>query len=77
MNRPHIVVHPPGLDGSRRVTADDEPLGVASHLDDVREILRLSDVDVGDVETGDRIDWQGGGPGDWPGLEEPHDVGNP
>ncbi|MER5481563.1 hypothetical protein ABT026_32025 [Streptomyces sp. NPDC002734] len=74
MNRPHIVVHPPGLDGSRRVTADDEALGVASHLDDVREILRLSDLDAGDVETGDRIDWQGGGPGQWPGLEEHHDL---
>ncbi|WP_151769978.1 hypothetical protein [Streptomyces abyssomicinicus] len=70
MNGPDIVVHPPGLDGSRRVTLDDEPLGVASHLDDVREILRLADLDVGDLEGGDRIDWQGGGPGEWPGLEE-------
>jgi hypothetical protein len=70
MDRPDIVVHPPGLDGSRRVTRGDEPLGVASHLDDVREILRLADLDVGDVGTSDRIDWQGGGPDAWPGLEE-------
>lgn len=38
---PHIVVHPPALDGSRRVTEGDVMLGIASHLDDVVEILRL------------------------------------
>ncbi|MET8576821.1 hypothetical protein [Streptomyces sp. NPDC005012] len=70
MNRPDIVVHPPGLDGSRRVTLGDETLGLASHLDDVREILRLADLDVGDVESGEGVDWQGGGPGEWPGLED-------
>ncbi|MFF0199835.1 hypothetical protein [Streptomyces sp. NPDC005017] len=70
---PHVVVHPPALDGSRRVTADDHPLGVASHLDDVVEILRLADLDRIEVEEEDFIEWQGGGPEDWPGLSE-HDV---
>lgn len=71
MNRPGIVVRAPALDGSRRVTAGDEILGVASHLDDVTEILRLADLDVIDVETSDLIEWQGGGPEDWPGLSQP------
>lgn len=71
MNRPGIVVRAPALDGSRRVTAGDEILGVASHLDDVIEILRLADLDVIDVETSDLIEWQGGGPEDWPGLSQP------
>jgi hypothetical protein len=69
---PHIVVHPPALDGSRRVTTGDETLGIASHLDDVVEILRLADLDRIEVEESDLIEWQGGGPEDWPGLSEHH-----
>ncbi|GAB7105424.1 hypothetical protein JCM4814A_37380 [Streptomyces phaeofaciens JCM 4814] len=69
---PHIVVHPPALDGSRRVTSEDIVLGVASHLDDVVEILRLADLDRIEVEVSDLIEWQGGGPDDWPGLSEHH-----
>ncbi len=56
---PHIVVHAPALDGSRRVTNGDETLGVASHLDDVVEILRLADLDRLEVEESDLIEWQG------------------
>ncbi|MEU7558603.1 hypothetical protein [Streptomyces eurythermus] len=67
---PHIVVHSPALDGSRRVTEGDVTLGVASHLDDVVEILRLADLDRIEVEESDLIEWQGGGPDDWPGLGE-------
>ncbi|WP_307166071.1 hypothetical protein [Streptomyces rishiriensis] len=70
--QPHIVVHPPALDGSRRVTSGDAVLGVASHLDDVVEILRLADLDRIEVEESDLIEWQGGGPDDWPGLSEEH-----
>ncbi|MFE9440106.1 hypothetical protein ACFYO2_14010 [Streptomyces sp. NPDC006602] len=70
---PHIVVHAPALDGSRRVTWDDENLGVASHLDDVVELLRLADLDEVEVEESDIIEWQGGGPDDWPGLSEHHE----
>ncbi|MET7853018.1 hypothetical protein AB0D78_26930 [Streptomyces avermitilis] len=70
---PHIVVHPPALDGSRRVTAGDAPLGIASHLDDVIEILRMADLDRIEVEESDLIEWQGGGPDDWPGLSEHED----
>ncbi|ODA74707.1 hypothetical protein APS67_000896 [Streptomyces sp. AVP053U2] len=66
------MVHSPALDGSRRVTSGDETLGVASHLDDVSEILRLADLYVTDVEGTDLIEWQGGGPEDWPGLSEEH-----
>ncbi|MER5843301.1 MULTISPECIES: hypothetical protein [Streptomyces] len=82
---PHIVVHAPALDGSRRVTSGDETLGVASHLDDVGEILRLADhggtslleliEEFGgttDIEEADLIEWQGGGPEDWPGLSKEH-----
>ncbi|MET7654959.1 MULTISPECIES: hypothetical protein [unclassified Streptomyces] len=69
---PQIVVHPPALDGSRRVTSGDAVLGVASHLDDVVEILRLADLDRIEVEESDLIEWRGGGPDDWPGLSEPH-----
>ncbi|MBW8707130.1 hypothetical protein MBT84_46615 [Streptomyces sp. MBT84] len=64
----HIVVHSPALDGSRRVTEDDVILGVASHLDDVIEILRLADLDRIEVEESGFIEWQGGGPYEWPGL---------
>ncbi|MYV38936.1 hypothetical protein GT030_08630 [Streptomyces sp. SID1328] len=67
---PHIVVHPPALDGSRRVTEGEVTLGLASHLDDVIEILRLADLDRIEVEESDLIDWLGGGPDDWPGLSE-------
>ncbi|MFI6020377.1 hypothetical protein ACIBCP_22405 [Streptomyces sp. NPDC051287] len=67
---PHIVVHAPALDGSRRVTEGDVTLGLASHLDDVVEILRMADLDRIEVEESDLIEWQGGGPDDWPGLTE-------
>lgn len=67
---PHIVVHSPALDGSRRVTYGDETLGVASHIDDVTELLRLADLYVTDVEDSDLVQWQGGGPDEWPGLHE-------
>jgi len=72
MEYPSIVVHAPALDGSRRVTAGDETLGIAYHLDDVVEILRLADLDEIEVQESDIIDWQGGGPDDWPGLSEHH-----
>lgn len=64
---------PPALDGSRRVTEGDETLGIASHVDDVSEILRLADLYVTDVAETDLIEWQGGGPDDWPGLSEHHE----
>jgi hypothetical protein len=67
---PLIVVHTPALDGSRRVTEGDVILGVASHLDDVIEILRLADLDQIEVEESGHIEWQGGGPDEWPGLSE-------
>ncbi|MFF3613132.1 hypothetical protein [Streptomyces sp. NPDC002580] len=72
MELPRIVVHVPGLDGSRRVTEADRVLGIAYHLDDVVEILRQADVDLDaiEVEESDIIEWQGGGPDDWPGLSE-------
>ena len=70
---PRVVVHPPALDGSRRVTSGAETLGIASHLDDVVEILRLADLDRVEVEESDLIEWEGGGPEDWPGLSEHHD----
>ncbi|WP_328874690.1 hypothetical protein OHT76_34055 [Streptomyces sp. NBC_00287] len=71
--QPHIVVHSPALDGSRRVTAGDETLGIASHVDDVAEFLRLADLYVTDVAETDLIEWQGGGPDEWPGLSEHHE----
>ncbi|EGX59643.1 hypothetical protein SZN_11868 [Streptomyces zinciresistens K42] len=71
--RPRIVVHAPALDGSRRVTEGDETLGIATHADDVAEILRLADHYVTDLAHSGFIDWQGGGPDDWPGLSEEHE----
>lgn len=56
---PHIVVHSPALDGSRRVTSGEETLGIASHVDDVAELLRLADLYVTDVESSDLVEWQG------------------
>ncbi|MBW8822178.1 MAG: hypothetical protein JF598_29245, partial [Streptomyces sp.] len=41
-----------------------------SHLDDVVELLRLADLDRIEVEDDDIVEWQGGGPEDWPGLSE-------
>ncbi|MEU9229872.1 hypothetical protein AB0D40_36680 [Streptomyces massasporeus] len=72
--QPHVVVHAPALDGSRRVTLGEEPLGVATHTDDVAEILRLADLYVTDVAASDLVEWQGGGPDDWPGLSEHHEA---
>jgi hypothetical protein len=60
-----VVVHAPALDGSRRVTVDDQPLGLATHLDDVVELLRQVDLDRVEVEETDLIEWQGGGAEDW------------
>ena len=71
---PRVVVHPPALDGSRRVTEGEQTLGIATHMDDVAEILRRADLYVTDVEASDFIEWQGGGPEDWPGLSEHHEV---
>jgi hypothetical protein len=68
VRHPHVVVHPPALDGSRRVTVDDQALGLATHLDDVVELLRQVDLDRVEVEESDLIEWQGGGAEDWPGL---------
>jgi hypothetical protein len=68
------VVHPPALDGSRRVTEGDATLGIATHVDDVSEILRLADLYVTDVADSDLVEWQGGGPDDWPGLSEHHEA---
>ncbi|MFC5213288.1 hypothetical protein [Streptomyces coerulescens] len=70
---PHVVVHAPALDGSRRVTEGDETLGIATHVDDVSEILRLADLYVTDISESGFIEWQGGGPDDWPGLSEHHE----
>ena len=50
-----------------------ETLGIATHVDDVGEILRLADLYVTDIEHSDLIEWQGGGPDDWPGLSEHHE----
>ncbi|MYR42396.1 hypothetical protein [Streptomyces sp. SID5910] len=69
-----VVVRPAALDGSRRVTLGEETLGVASHLDDVAEILRLADLYLTDVASSDLVEWQGGGPDEWPGLHEHHDA---
>ncbi|MGV9251463.1 hypothetical protein [Streptomyces sp. NPDC003697] len=73
-NPPHVVVHPPALDGSRRVTEGDVTLGVASHLDDVVEILGLAGHDWAEIEEGGLVEWQGGGPDYWPGLSEDEDA---
>jgi hypothetical protein len=71
---PHVVVHPPALDGSRRVTEGDVTLGIAAHGEDVSEILRLADLYVTDLAESDLVEWQGGGPDDWPGLSEHHEA---
>lgn len=55
------------------VTSGEETLGIASHVDDVAELLRLADLYVTDVESSDLVEWQGGGPEDWPGLHEHHE----
>ncbi|GAA2382447.1 hypothetical protein GCM10010255_05810 [Streptomyces coeruleofuscus] len=47
-------------------------MGIATHVDDVAEILRLADLYVTDIEENDLVEWQGGGPDDWPGLSEHH-----
>ncbi|MBJ6622057.1 hypothetical protein [Streptomyces sp. DHE17-7] len=60
-----MVVHPRGRPAGH---SGDETLGVASHVDDVAELLRLADLYVTDVEGSDLVEWQGGGPDDWPGL---------
>ena len=41
--------------------------------DAMAEILRLADLYVTDIEETDLIEWEGGGPDDWPGLSEHHE----
>ncbi|MCD7440262.1 hypothetical protein K4B79_18785 [Streptomyces lincolnensis] len=65
-----VIVHPPSTTGGRRVRVDGEILGLAHGLVDVAEFLRRAglEVDPADVAQVQWIDWRGGGPGEWGGL---------
>ena len=47
---PHIVVHPPALDGSRRVTSGDAVLGLAAEAEDLALAGLQRAADAGDEE---------------------------
>lgn len=62
-----IVVHPPGENGGRRVTAHAEQLGVAFRQEDVVEFLRNAGLSEDEIQLDDPnlIEWRGGGPDVW------------
>ncbi|MFF3622355.1 hypothetical protein [Streptomyces sp. NPDC002467] len=66
-DRTHIVVHPVGPSGGRRVVAhvhgEDQPLGTAQSMRDVVEFLRRVGLD--DEAEWPPIEWRGGGPEVW------------
>ncbi|AWN24905.1 MULTISPECIES: hypothetical protein [Streptomyces] len=50
---PHIVVHPPSVDGGRRLHVDARPLGVAYDVADLLELLRRAGLDPEEVRLND------------------------
>jgi len=58
--RPRVVVEEP-LDGRRRVLVDGQDVGVVVSPDELRGLLTRAGIDDPHL-----IDWQGGGPDDWP-----------
>lgn len=65
--RPRVVVEEP-LDGRRRVRIDGEDVGVVVNPDELRHLLTRAGLTAEDAPVDDPslIDWQGGGPDDWP-----------
>ena len=62
--RPRVVVEEP-LDGRRRVRIDGEDVGVVVNPDDLRGLLTRAGLTT-PADDPHLIDWQGGGPDDWP-----------
>jgi len=60
--RPRVVVEDP-LDGRRRVRIDGEDVGMVVTPDELRGLLTRAGLTGEDTRL---IDWQGGGPDDWP-----------
>ncbi|MFD7505255.1 hypothetical protein [Streptomyces sp. NPDC059850] len=58
--RPRVVVEEPH-DGRRRVRIDGQDVGVVVNADELRGLLTRAGID-----DPRQIDWQGGGPDDWP-----------
>jgi hypothetical protein len=65
--RPRVVVEEP-IDGRRRVQVDGADVGVLVSPDELRRILSRLGLMGEDAPIDDPrlIDWQGGGPDDWP-----------
>ncbi|GGZ91495.1 hypothetical protein ACFOOM_23735 [Streptomyces echinoruber] len=66
--QPRVVVYPPDEDGGRRVRVAGTLLGRAFSLRDVVALLReagLRGWEERDVVRTDRVQWRGGGPGEW------------
>jgi hypothetical protein len=63
-----IVIYPPAEDGGRRVRVDGRFVGMAYHLLDVVEFLRLAGLEHVDedwVRQSSLIEWRGPGAGEW------------
>ncbi|RNG16625.1 hypothetical protein [Streptomyces botrytidirepellens] len=65
--RPRVVVEEPH-DGRRRVRIDGEDVGVVVNAEELRRLLTRTGLTDEDTPVDDPrlIDWQGGGPDDWP-----------
>ncbi|WP_055546530.1 hypothetical protein [Streptomyces sp. NBRC 110028] len=65
--RPRVVVEEP-LDGRRRVRVDGEDVGVVVDPDELRRLLTRAGLtdEAAPIDDPNLIDWQGGGPDDWP-----------
>ncbi|MGW8376906.1 hypothetical protein [Streptomyces sp. ODS28] len=64
---PRVIVHLPSSTGGRRVTVDDQILGLAHSERDVIEFLRRAGLDEDDMrlDDGDVIEWRCGGRDVW------------
>ncbi|MGW2325544.1 hypothetical protein ACWC5C_07230 [Streptomyces sp. NPDC001700] len=62
--RPRVVVEEPH-DGRRRVRIDGQDVGVVVNADELRGLLTRAGLTTA-IDDPRQIDWQGGGPDDWP-----------
>ncbi|MEU4799991.1 hypothetical protein [Streptomyces sp. NPDC023327] len=62
-----IVVHPPAVDGGRRITVRGQDVGVAHDDRDLEEFLRRAGLGEADIALDDPclVEWRGG-PHAWP-----------
>jgi hypothetical protein len=66
MAHPPLVVHPV-QNGGRLMTILGQPVGIATSLGDVEDVLRRAGLNPDEIamDDPDLIEWRGGGPDVW------------